>query len=165
MRTRKTLTTILTVVLALVLAGDALLVFVPKMMGYGCFAISGGSMEPTVPKGALVFTKEVELSEIKPGDMLTFRDKKGKTFFTHRVVEIDAETGLFTTRGDANTFDDPAPASYDYVVGKVVKQVSYLGYLHLCLTSPWGLAVILALLALWLGAQLYFVRRERREKA
>lgn len=165
MKAGKLISTLLSAVVLLVLLGDMLLIFAPRLLGYGCYAVSSGSMEPTVKKGGLVFTKEVALAEIQPGDILTFRDKKGKSFFTHRVTQVDAETGIMATKGDANQFGDPAPASYDYAVGRVVKTVPFFGWLHLCLTAPYGLAGVLALIIVWLGTEIYFVRKRKHEKA
>lgn len=165
MRFTKVFSALLCGFLLCLLVGDALLVFIPRMQGLECFAVSNGSMAPAIRKGDLVLTEPLASEQIQSGDVLTIRDKNGQSFFTHRVVKVDPLTGQITTKGDANKFDDPAPATPDYVVGKVKKVLPSLGWVHLVLTSPYGIAVILALVSLWLGLQFYFAKKGKHEKA
>lgn len=160
----KIFTNSLAVCVLLFLLSDVLLVLVPRFTEQNCFAISGGSMEPSISKGDLVITQAVQTVQIQPGDVLTFRDKSGKQYFTHRVVSVDSRNGLLFTRGDANQIDDPTPTSASYVVGRVVKTLPLLGWPHLCLSSSWGLVVVFGLVLLWLISEFYFIRKKKYEK-
>ena len=51
------------------------------------------------------------------------------TVVTHRVVDKDDDTESFRTKGDANEIEDGGSVAYDKVVGKVVLNVPYLGYI------------------------------------
>ena len=51
------------------------------------------------------------------------------TVVTHRVIDKDNDTESFHTKGDANETEDGGSVAYDKVVGKVVLNVPYLGYI------------------------------------
>ena len=85
--------------------------------------VYSGSMEPEIPTGAVVFTKEGEFSP-KKGDIITFHN--GDTVVTHRVVK--KEKDIFITKGDANKTEDPVPAEASQIIGRVVFHLPYLGY-------------------------------------
>lgn len=165
MKTKKVLSAVLCAVLALLLLADVALIAVPKLMGMNAYAINSGSMSPAIHKGDLVLTKDVDFLQIKPNDMICVRDKRSKLFFTHRVVSVDVATNTFVTKGDANNFNDPAPTSYTYVMGRVEHTVKGLGYVHLALVSPYGLAFLFAIAVMWLITEIYFVRKRKHEEA
>ena len=87
----------------------ALVLLIPGLFGIRPYVVYSGSMEPEIPTGAVVFTKEGEFSP-KKGDIITFHN--GDTVVTHRVVK--KEKDIFITKGDAN--------------GRVVFHLPYLGY-------------------------------------
>lgn len=165
MKIKKVISAVLCAVVVLVLLADTALIAVPKLMNRGCYAISSGSMSPAISTGDLVVTKEVALSQIKQGDIVCVRDKQSKSFFTHRVVSVDVGTATIVTKGDANHFNDPAPTSYTYVMGRVEHSIKGLGYVHLVLVSPYGMAISLSLIVIWLITEIYFVRKKKHEEA
>ena len=64
----------------------ALVLLIPGLFGIRPYVVYSGSMEPEIPTGAVVFTKEGEFSP-KKGDIITFHN--GDTVVTHRVVKKD----------------------------------------------------------------------------
>ena len=80
----------------------ALVLLIPGLFGIRPYVVYSGSMEPEIPTGAVVFTKEGEFSP-KKGDIITFHN--GDTVVTHRVVK--KEKDIFITKGDANKTEDP----------------------------------------------------------
>ena len=74
----------------------ALVLLIPGLFGIRPYVVYSGSMEPEIPTGAVVFTKEGEFSP-KKGDIITFHN--GDTVVTHRVVK--KEKDIFITKGDA----------------------------------------------------------------
>lgn len=73
-----------------------------------------GSMEPTIPTGAIALVREIPASEIVEGDIVTVDRGEDLLPVTHRVTDItdvDAGSGAvtFVMRGDANDTDDPEP--------------------------------------------------------
>lgn len=69
-----------------------------------------GSMAPTIPAGSLAVVREVPVSEVRVGDVVTV-EREGKLPVTHRVTSVRLEDGrgVLTMKGDANPVEDPAP--------------------------------------------------------
>lgn len=97
--------------------------------GYKAFDILTGSMNPTIKPGSLVIVKEINPSDIKKDDVITFRSDITGNITTHRAIEIDKVNGNleFTTKGDANNVQDPVKLEASNVVGKVIFQIPYVG--------------------------------------
>jgi len=96
-----------------------------SIFGYQVYHILTGSMEPTIPTGSTVITKQVDPYTLSEGDIITFvsRDEAiyGNTN-THRILGIDDSDGerKFITKGDANGTIDSVEVSASDVKGKVV---------------------------------------------
>lgn len=95
--------------------------------GRSLFRVVTGSMEPTIPTGALLVAERTDIDEIETGDIICFRSRDAGTrgwIITHRVIHIlrDEDTGepLLETKGDANSVADAAYASAGNLVGRVV---------------------------------------------
>lgn len=100
---------------------------------YKIFTVASGSMEETIHVGSVVVVKQVELDTLQVGDIISFISNdtmyNGKVV-THRIEEIHNENILmFYTKGDANEDRDLTAALGSNVIGKVVLDVPYLGYL------------------------------------
>jgi signal peptidase I len=93
----------------------AALMFVPGLLGLDRYVITGGSMSGTFDRGALLFERQVPVSDLRVGDIITYMppsDSGLTELVTHRIVAIepgDAATGgpVFRTQGDANESADP----------------------------------------------------------
>lgn len=131
------LSTIILIVL-LILAG---LLVVPPLIGYQSLAVLSGSMEPNIGVGAIVYTKEVDTSELEIGDIITYK-LSGSTLVTHRIVEIDVDNEQVITQGDANDVVDGSPVAYDKIVGRVDFHVPMLGFVSMYIKTPLGIAAI-----------------------
>lgn len=98
--------------LLVVLAGAALLL-VPHLLGYERYVIVGGSMEPTVDRGSVVFSEDVPVADLAVGDVITYQpppDSGVDTLVTHRIIDIgraDDGSPVLQTKGDANAAADP----------------------------------------------------------
>ena len=100
------------------------------------YIVKTGSMEPAIHTGSVVFVNErAELSGIKVGDVITFR-KGGEMLVTHRVVKVG--DGEYTTKGDANSVNDPEPVTRENYIGKTVTVLPGLGGLFTFLKSTAG---------------------------
>lgn len=135
----------LTTIIILVLAILAVILIVPRFLGYQTLAVLSGSMEPEIPVGSIVFAKQTDASGLMAGDVVTYR-LSGDTMVTHRVVENDPETGQLIMQGDANETVDASPVLYSNVVGKVGLHLPLLGYLSIYIKTPLGIAVICGVL-------------------
>lgn len=103
----------LAAIAVVVLTGIFLL---PGLAGYERYVITGASMSGTFERGSLAFADTVPVQELAVGDVITYMpppDSGLTELVTHRIVDIqEAQEGagagpVFTTRGDANSTDDP----------------------------------------------------------
>ncbi len=62
-------------ILAVVLA--CLAWIVPSWLGFDRYVITGGSMEPTIAKGSVVFEKPVGVEDLEVGDVITYQPPPG----------------------------------------------------------------------------------------
>jgi len=126
-------------------------------------AVVGASMSPTLEVGDLVIIQGVPASSIQVQDIIVFDPPQGVRTI-HRVIRIQTlqnGTIQFTTKGDAVDREDPW-ISEQYVHGRVIYRIPYLGYLILDPTITIIVAVIiLIILLIWPERKRRF-RRHRR---
>lgn len=97
-----------------------------NMGGYSLFRVVTGSMEPTMPVGALLVSQRVDMQAVEVGDIICFRAQESAIFgrmMTHRVMEIYPAAGeglQFVTKGDANLSLDGYLVTQNNFVGKVI---------------------------------------------
>lgn len=99
--------------LAALLGGiSILLVILGWAMNVSLIMFRTGSMEPTIPTGAVAIVREIPADEVEVGDILTV-DRDGQLPVTHRVTNIEpgAESSerVIRMQGDANETEDPYP--------------------------------------------------------
>ncbi len=126
------LSMLLTVILALTVAMCMYVVIQVMSRGYAniggymMFRVVTGSMEPTIPTGALLVAKETDIDQIEVDDIVCFRTQVSEIWgriVTHRVVDVmQADSGRIQleTKGDANLVADVFFVDSDNLVGKVV---------------------------------------------
>ena len=133
-----TVLVVLVVVFAVFLMGS-------RLMGLQVFNVISGSMEPTYSVGDLLYVKTVDADSVKVGDPITFVLNEDLMVATHRVVKIDQENRLFTTKGDANGSEDAAPVHFNNLIGVPVFAIPLLGYVSAYIQSPPGMYVAIGL--------------------
>lgn len=112
-----------------------------------------GSMSPAIPAGSLAVVREVPVSEVRIGDVVTV-DRPGQLPVTHRVTSsrmVDGTTAVLTLKGDANPVEDPAPYSVSKV-RRVLYSVPGIAYLVAGASNPWvlgGTTVAVSALVTW----------------
>lgn len=128
--------------------------------------VLSGSMRPGFQPGDVVVTHRVPVSDLRVRDVIVFHppnDAQGQT--VHRIVKLKVKHGttLVTTRGDANTVDDPAvTALKDASAYRVVRVVPLVGYPAVWLSGGHhGLLVIGLGILLLVGAAAIVVRPEQ----
>ena len=121
------------------------------MTGHRLFVVGGASMEPSIPKGSLVITRDTFPVALGVGDVVTYQHH-GATV-THRIAAVAdyGDARIFTTKGDANDAADPDAVTFDDRVGLVVAQLPVAGYAVALLQSTGRLlsVVVAALIAMW----------------
>lgn len=123
--------TCITIVLVISVVFCGSITFQVLMKGYASFGnysffrVVTGSMEPTIPTGALLVCEDVDIETINQGDIICFYSKDKnmkKSVITHRVITIakDAENNItFFTKGDANLSMDGYFTDEANFIGKV----------------------------------------------
>jgi signal peptidase len=139
----KILGNILSAIVFTALLGLCLTFVAIRVLGFGTFIVTGGSMEPTIHLGSLVILQPVDPHTVQIGDIITFQ-QYGQTT-THRVIAIgQSSTGLtFKTKGDANTVADPEDKTFPGEVGVVRLATPGIGYAALYIQAYWRLALTL----------------------
>ena len=149
--------------------GNVLIIFViiaiapiaiPKVFGVQAFNVISGSMEPTISVGSIVYVRNVEFEELSQGDVIAF--ESGASVVTHRIVEINTEDKLITTKGDANNTEDFNPVSYTNVIGRMIAHFPIYGTIVAWLTDTVGKLV--AVVVLIIGAVLSYLGEDKKEK-
>ena len=142
----------------------------PSIFGYGIYTVISGSMEPTLNVGDVILVKKVsDPASLNKEDIITFRGRgklEGKVV-THRIVSEGVEAnGFITTCGDANYGINDDPIVFEDVIGKMVRKLSFLQFLHSLFKSKVGFAVIIfiPLLVLLIFQVVNFVRACKMDK-
>lgn len=97
-----------------------------SIFGYSLFKVVTGSMEPTIPVGALLLTKDEPIDTVEINEIISFFSKEAYMngrIITHRVVGSEkSATGqvMLTTRGDANSSTDTHRVDENNYIGKVL---------------------------------------------
>lgn len=109
-----------------------------RLLGFQCYNVISGSMEPEYSVGDLLYVKSVDPSTIQVGDDITFILNEDLMVATHRVVRIDAEKQHFYTKGLANDIEDSEPVHYNNVIGVPYFSLPLLGYVSDFIQNPPG---------------------------
>jgi signal peptidase len=141
---------------------------------YPMLAVASGSMEPTLYKGDLIMVQGVSTGfdinvgpkdSAEPGDVIVFhKPADPRELIVHRAIDKELRGGVwyFQTKGDANSGSDNWDGDWktdcdlaeNFLVGKVVGQVSHIGYIPLFLReflwTPIGMILIVTLLLIFL---------------
>ena len=138
----ETLTWILITLLIAPLFAFTAVNYLPQFDG---FTVTGGSMEPEIKTGSLLFTHNVEAEKIEVGDTITFRD--GDHFTTHKVISKNSDNGevSFRTQGIANESPDPGIVTEDELRGRKLVSIPLLGYFIAWAGTTQGLLIVVVL--------------------
>ena len=118
----------------------ATLLYGTRWIGLEPYSILSPSMEPKYPTGALIYVKDVDPTELKEKDVITFRLSNG-TIATHRIVEIVDQS--FRTKGDNNNTVDATLVASEDVIGKTVFCIPFLGYFSQYIQTKAGNIVVI----------------------
>lgn len=139
----KPLRLLFVLMLVLVILGFSGSVYFLHVQGDRLLSVQTNSMLPVLKRGDAVITRTVALSELKLNDIVSYKSPAdNRVTVTHRLVEINYQTGRLVTIGDNNQLaDQPIPASL--VIGKVYKILPGFGRLLDWQRTPLGLTVVL----------------------
>jgi signal peptidase len=140
---------------AVALAG---LVIAAPLTGHQPFILRGGSMEPSIPRGAIAIIAKDRLNALVPGEVVTFQ-APNSAVITHRITRVSEVGGVtyLETKGDANAAPDPDLVPATWVLGRVVLSVPLAGYLLALPSSPLGIVAIASLVLCLLVAHAFLL--------
>lgn len=143
---------LMTTILLVMLIVLAVLLVGVRIVGFDVYTVLSGSMEPTYHTGSVIYVKDVNYTELKEGDVITFMLDE-ETLATHRIVEVvpddeDPTVLRYRTKGDANDVVDGSLVHYKNVVGMPVFTIPYLGYFASWIQNPPGQYLALSAAAL-----------------
>lgn len=155
------------VALVVVLGPVSVLVLLPIGLGLDRYVMSGNSMdsgaEDGISQGSVVFERHVPVSDLRAGDVITFRPPASAGvdgLVTHRIVRIT--TDGIRTRGDNETARDPwVLRPQQPTLPRVVYTLPWVGYVYLVVLHPVTRVVLAGLTALLLVLVAGEIRRRR----
>ena len=161
-------------------------------LGVRFFAVTSGSMEPTIPTGSMLLVDTKPTSEIAEGDIITYQktnpNSSEPSIVTHRIDSIehterqreysdpeieDKDAGTvqvyeFKTKGDANQDPDNYTVLPGEILGVYQWHVPKVGYLINHIQSPKGfisfVIIPAMILIIWESVSLILNIREWLEK-
>ena len=111
------------------------LMVLPALAGIQRYVIVSGSMTGTYDRGSVVFDQVVPVSELKVGDVITYKppgDSGIDHLVTHRIANIATDKSgvrVFRTKGDANQVADPWTFTLSSPKqARVIAGVPYIGF-------------------------------------
>jgi signal peptidase I len=126
--------------------------FAPGLLGYQRYVLVGGSMEPTIHRGSIVFDDLVRVRELRAGDVITYQPPGATKVVTHRIISAKRQRSgspIFRTQGDANAAADMRPFKLDQATQARYRfSIPYLGWAFILLGSGKARFLLLALPAL-----------------
>jgi signal peptidase I len=132
-------------VAAIIATAVAALMLLPGVLGLDRYVITGGSMSGTFERGALVFERQVPVSELRVGDVITYlppAESGLAELVTHRIISIEpsadgATSPTFQTQGDANESADPWTFQLaESVQPRVEGWLPEVGWIFIALAAP-----------------------------
>jgi signal peptidase I len=111
--------------------------------------VKSGSMEPTINTGGVVLIHE--RASYGVGDVVTFESRGADIPTTHRIIgtEVAPDGGTyFVTKGDANEERDVELLAEGDIIGTILLDVPYIGFILDFARQPVGFALLIGLPAL-----------------
>lgn len=136
---------IVSTVLVVMMVLCAVFLMGSRLLGFQCYTVISGSMEPEYMVGDLIYVKKVDTSRIKVGDDITFVLNEDLVVATHRVVRVDTENQHFYTKGIANEVEDNDPVHFNNVIGVPQFSIAKLGYVSDFIQNPPGMYITIGI--------------------
>ncbi len=162
-------------VLAALLALAAAVIVVPAAAGATPLTVLTSSMEPGLPPGTLIVTRDVAPEDIRIGDVVTYQLRSGDpTVVTHRIIAISKTAGgeySFTLQGDNNSEPDADPVREVQVQGRLWYSVPYIGWVNTWINGEARGAIVPVLagglfaFAIWMVISGLIDRSRKRRRA
>lgn len=139
-----------------------------SFLGFKAFIVLTGSMEPEISAGDVVIVNNVQQSNLKTGDIITYSVGSSSQTVTHRIIETVQKNGktYYKTKGDNNNSTDSDMVEYENIIGTVNFTIGKIGLIINALKTTGGIAfVVLILLISWVHSSRADDRILAREEA
>lgn len=140
------------------------------LFNYRMFTVASGSMEPKYQIGDVLISKQVDASQIKVGDTVSYLGTKGDfngKVITHEVVEIEKDSSgqyVFHTKGLSNLIEDPIVYE-NQLYGVVMHKSEVLSFIYKIIGTKYGLFLIVILPIFYIiGSSIITALLEREER-
>ena len=142
---------------------------VPGVLGFTPLIVLTDSMYPDIKSGDIIICKDIDPTDIKEEDVISFfdpADKNHTAVVTHKVIEVIIDEDgnrYFRTQGTNNNAEDKFSVPAADVIG-IWTEVRFPGAGHVALfmQSTWGLIVCIFMpLALFVAYEL--LRRRKQD--
>ena len=141
MTTLKKIWNIVSTTLVVLIVLCAVFLMGSRILGFECYTVISGSMQPKYMVGDLLYVKEVDPYSIKKGDDITFILNEDLVVATHRVIRVDTANQRFYTKGIANEIEDSEPTHSNNVIGVPQLHIPKLGYVSDFVQNPPGMYI------------------------
>ena len=145
MTTLKKIWNIVSTALVVLMVLCAVFLMGSRLLGYECYTVISGSMEPKYMVGDLIYVKDVDVNSIQVGDDITFILNEDLVVATHQVVRVDSENQRFYTKGLANEIEDQDPVHFNNVIGVPQFSIPKLGYVSDFVQNPPGMYITIGI--------------------
>lgn len=146
-----------------------------KIFGVSLMIVQSDSMKKTdFAAGDLIFIKEVDPETLKVGDIICFTSQDKESFnetVTHKIKAktdvkeqvkneqgqmVDVYIPAFITYGTTTGTEDKTPVTYEWIKGKYIGKVPYVGHVFSFLKTPAGyVCIILVPFVLLIAYQIF----------
>ena len=98
-------------------------------LGIRWYALYSTSMEPSITEGSLILVKKIT-TEYNIGDVVAYwsKYKNQEVIVAHRIVDYGGN--VYVTKGDSNQTNDIQVIIPRLIIGKMIINIPYLGYLY-----------------------------------
>lgn len=166
-----------TIIISIVLAVTIITAFFPdfteKVYGFRFYTVLTGSMEPTIPTYALVFSRSIlDKDAIKPGTIITFHANRlgDDIVLTHylqkKQKQEDGRIRYYTVAENRERPDDYETYADD-IIGAYVGHIPYLGKIPLFLHSKFAVYMLVEMAVIFLVNRIinYLLNRQQKKES
>ncbi len=124
-------------------------IFILPLLKFNPLSVNNKDMLPNYTVGSLVLLKEIDVTKLYTDDVIAYTSSDNKYGYDiSRIVDKNIEKRLFEIKGDNSKIK--SEITYVSILGKVVYDVPYLGYINNFISETKGKiissAIILGLL-------------------
>jgi signal peptidase len=164
---------ILKVIFTIFLISALIVVLIQKffnnkaIMGYRVFSVASESMKEEYSIGDIIIIKEVEPSELKVGDNVTYVGKTSNLnglIITHKIMSVRKENNdyYYITKGTSNEIEDPE-ISYQQIYGKVIYKTIVFSYVGRLMSNVYSYYALFTIVGLYASYQVVKIKFEDEE--